>query len=54
MKTFECIAHNGLNGKQIVLLVRAYTASNARADALEQARKQFGSGPITIVSVKEV
>ena len=54
MKTYECIAHSGLNGKQIVLFIRAYTATNARADALIQARQQFGSGPVTIISVKEV
>jgi hypothetical protein len=56
MKTFECIAHNGANGKQIVLFVRAFTASTARADALLQARAQFGSsaGAVTIISCKEV
>ena len=54
MKTYECIAHNGNTGKQIVIFVRAFTATNARADALIQARQQFGSGPVTIISVKEV
>ena len=56
MKTFECIAHSGNTGKQIVLLVRAYSATSARMDALEQARRQFGpgAGAVTIVSVKEV
>ena len=56
MKTYECIAHSGNTGKQIVLFVRAYSASNARADALIQARQQFGSnaGGVTIISVKEV
>ena len=56
MKTFECIAHNGANGKQIVLFVRAFTASTARADALIQARAQFGSGAgaVTIISCKEI
>jgi hypothetical protein len=56
MKTFECIAHNGANGKQIVLFVRAFTASTARMDALLQARAQFGSsaGAVTIISCKEV
>lgn len=56
MKTFECIAHSGNTGKQIVLYVRAYSASSARADALIQARQQFGSsgGAVTIISCKEV
>ena len=59
MKTFECIAHNGANGKQIVLFVRAFTASTARADALQQAkeqfaRQQFTTGAVTIISCKEV
>ena len=55
MKTYECIAHSGNTGKQIVLFVRAYSAS-ARADALVQARQQFGSnaGAVTIISCKEV
>ena len=56
MKTYECIAHSGNTGKQIVIFVRAYSASSARADALVQARAQFGSGTgaVTIVSCKEV
>ena len=56
MKTFECIAHSGNTGKQIVVFVRAFTASTARADALLQARAQFGSGAgaVTIISCKEV
>ena len=56
MKTFECIAKSGNTGKEIVLFVRAVTASNARMDALIQARQQFGSsgGGVTIKSVKEV
>ena len=56
MKTHECIAHSGNTGKQIVLFVRAYSASSARADALVQARQQFGphAGSVTIVSCKEV
>lgn len=56
MKTFECIAHNGANGKQIVIFVRAFTESTARADALQQARAQFGSGAgaVTVISCKEV
>ena len=55
MKTFECIAHSGNTGKQIVIFVRAFTASTARADALLQARAQFGgAGAVTIISCKEV
>ena len=56
MKTYECIAHSGNTGKQIVLFVRAYSASSAQADALTQARQQFGSnaGAVTIISSKEV
>ena len=56
MKTYECIAHSGNTGEQGVLFVRAYSASSARADALAQARQQFGPvvGSVTIVSYKEV
>ena len=56
MKTYECIAHSGNTGKQIVLFIRAYSASNAQMDALKQARQQFGpgAGSVTIVSCKEV
>ena len=56
MKTYECIARSGNTGKQIVILVRAYNATNAKMDALVQARQQFGSsaGAVTIISVKEV
>ena len=56
MKTYECIARSGNTGKQIVLFVRAYSASSARADALVQARAQFGSnaGSVTVISCKEV
>lgn len=56
MKTFECVAHSGNTGKQIVIMVRALDSSKARMDALTQARQQFGSGAgaVTIVSVKEV
>ena len=59
MKTYECIAHSGATGKQIVIFVRAYTASNARAEALIQAREQFArqqfiTGAVTIISCKEV
>ena len=55
MKTYECIAHSGNIGKQIVF-ARAYSASSARADALVQARQQIGSGAgaVTIVCCKEV
>ena len=56
MKTYECVAHSGNTGKQIVILVRAVSASSAQMDALKQARERFGSGAgaVTIVSVKEV
>ena len=56
MKTYECIAHSGNTGKQIVLFVRAYSASTAQMDALKQARQQFGpgAGSVTIVRCKEV
>ena len=56
MKTYECIAHSGNTGKQIVIFVRAISSTNARMDALTQARAQFGSGAgaVTIVSCKEV
>lgn len=56
MKTYECIAHSGNTGKQIVIFVRAISASNAQIDALKQARQQFGSGTgsVTIVSVKGI
>ena len=56
MKTYECIAHSGNTGKQIIVFVRAYSSSSARADALVQARAQFGpsAGAVTIVSVKEI
>ena len=56
MKTFQCIARSGNTGKQIVIMVRALDASKARADALVQARQQFGSGAgaVTIISTKEM
>ena len=56
MKTYECIAHSGNTGKQIVIFVRAISATNAKMDALTQARQQFGSnaGAVTIISSKEV
>ena len=56
MKTYECIAHNGKNGKQIVILIRAVDTSQAKMNALVQARQQFGSGAgaVTIVGCKEV
>jgi len=43
-------------GKQIVLIVRAVSASSAQAEALNQARQQFGSGAgaVVIESVKEI
>ena len=56
MKTYECIAHSGNAGKQIVIFVRAIDSSSARRDALIQARQQFGpgAGAVTIVSAKEI
>lgn len=56
MKTYECIAHSGNTGKQIVIFIRAIDSSKAKMDALQQARQQFGpgAGAVTIVSVKEV
>lgn len=56
MKTYECIAHSGNTGKQIVIFVRAISDSNAQMDALKQARQQFGSGAgfVTIVRIKGI
>ena len=55
MKTYECVAHSGYTGKEIVIRVRAVSRSSAEAEALKQARQQFGSaGSVTIVSCKEV
>ena len=56
MKTFECVAHSGNTGKEIVIFVRAVDSSKAKMDALTQARQQFGSGAgaVSIVSCKEV
>ena len=56
MKTFECIAHSGKTGKEIIIFVRAIDASQAKMNALVQARQQFGSsgGCVTIIGCKEV
>ena len=56
VKTYECIAHSGNTGKQIVIFVRALDASKARMMALEQAKVQFGpgAGAVTVISAKEV
>ena len=56
MKTYECIAHSGNTGKQIVIFVRAISPTNAKMDALQQAKQQFGpgAGAVTVISVKEV
>lgn len=53
MKTYQCIAKSGNTGKEIVIMVRAMSESNARMDALQQARQQFGSnaGSVTIIRV---
>jgi hypothetical protein len=40
MKTFECIAKSGNTGKEIVILIRAVDASQAKMNALVQARQQ--------------
>lgn len=55
MKTFECIAKSGNTGKEIVVFVRAVDASQAKMNALVQARQQFcsGAGSVTIVGCKE-
>ena len=55
MKTYECIAKSGKNGKEIVILIRAVDASQAKMNALVQARQQFGNnaGSVTIVGCKE-
>ena len=36
MRTYECIAHSGNTGKQIVIFVRAASASNEHSEALKQ------------------
>ena len=55
MKTYECIAKSGNTGKEIVIIVRAVDASQAKMNALVQARQQFGNnaGSVTIVGCKE-
>ena len=55
MKTYECIARSGKTGKDIVIFVRAIDASQAKMNALVQARQQFGSGAggVTVISCKE-
>lgn len=56
LKTYECIAHGGNTGKQIVIFAIAIDSSKAKMDALTQARQQFGpgAGAVTVISVKEV
>jgi hypothetical protein len=55
MKTFECIAKSGNTGKEIVIFIRAIDASQAKMNALVQARQQFGgnAGSVTIIACKE-
>lgn len=53
MKTYECIVHSGMTGKQMVFLIRAASGTDARMAALEQA-KLTGAGSLSIVSVKEM
>jgi hypothetical protein len=49
------VTHNGKNRKQTVIIVRAIDASQAKMNALVQARQQFGNnaGSVTIVGCKE-
>ena len=56
MKTYECIAHSGNTGNEIVIFVRAVTESNARMEALEEAKQRFGSGAgaVTIKSARVI
>ena len=56
MKTYECIVYSGNKGNQIIIFVRAYSATNAKMVALTCATQQFGrdAGVVTVVSVKEV
>ena len=56
MKTYACVARSGNTGKEIVIMVRAISRSSAEAEALKQARQQFGSGAgaVTVVSCKEI
>ena len=56
MKTYECIARSGNTGNEIVLFIRAYTPQSAHAEAIKQAKLQFGpgAGAIFVPSVKEV
>ena len=53
MKTFECIIHNGMTGKQSVFIIRSVNATDAGMAALEQA-KAAGTGIFSIASVKEM
>ena len=56
MKTYQCIAHSGATGKEIVFMVRAMSSTNAKMDGLKQARQMFGNnaGAVTLVSVTEM
>ena len=56
MKTYECVARSGKTGNQIVILIRAVDASQAKMNALVQARQQFGNdgGGVTVISCREV
>lgn len=56
MKTYQCIAHSGATGKEIVFMVRAMSSTNAKMDGLKQARQMFGNnaGAVTLVSVTEI
>lgn len=52
MKTYECIARNGNNGRQIVIWGRANSPGNAHMETMKQARIRFGT--IIVDSVKEI
>lgn len=55
MKTFECVAKSGKTGKEIIIIIRAIDASQAKMNALVQARQQFGNnaGSVTIIECRE-
>lgn len=55
MKTFQCVAKSGKTGKEIIVMVRAIDASQAKSNALIQARQQFGNngGAVSVISCKE-
>lgn len=44
MKNYECIAHIGNTGKQIVIFVRAFSASTAQMDFLKAGKTAVWTG----------